>query len=173
MKGRSMDNYLYLDVTFVKAEIAKLLHANPELEEDETLRFDMIEGETNATRIIERALAEQQDAEMMVGAVKAREIDLAARRGRYERKSEAMRSLIKSIMRAAQLDKLTLTEASLFITKARQTVGIEDLDALPQGYFKTIRQADKAAIKSALEAGEQIPGAFLVTGTQGLTIRTK
>jgi hypothetical protein len=167
------DDYLYLDANFVKAEIAKLLHTNPELAEDETLRFDMIDGETNATRIIERALAEQQGAEMMVGAVKAREIDLAARRGRYERKSEAMRSLIKSIMRAANLDRLTLTEASLSLTKARQTVGIEDLDALPQGYFRTTRQADKAAIKQALEAGDKIPGAFLVTGDTGLTIRVK
>lgn len=167
------DQYLYLDAAFVKAEIAKLIEANPELAEDESLRADMIDGETNATRIIERALAEQQGAEMMVGAVKAREIDLAARRGRYERKSEAMRSLIKSIMRAAHLDKITLTEASLSLTKARQTVGIEDLDQLPQGYFRTTRQADKAAIKSAIEAGEQIPGAFLVTGDMGLTIRTK
>ena len=167
------DQYLYLDANFVKAEIAKLIEANPELAEDDTLREDMINGETNATRIIERALAEQQGAEMMVGAVKAREIDLAARRGRYERKSEAMRSLIKSIMRAANLDKLTLTEASLSLTKARQTVGIEDLDALPQGYFKTTRKADKAAIKSAFERGEEIPGAFIVTGDMGLTIRTK
>lgn len=167
------DQYLYLDAAFVKAEIAKLIAANPDLAEDESLRADMIDGETNATRIIERALAEQQGAEMMVGAVKAREIDLAARRGRYERKSEAMRSLIKSIMRAANLDKLTLTEASLSLTKPRQTVGIEDLEALPQGYFKTTRQADKAAIKNALERGEDIPGAFLVTGDCGLTIRTK
>ena len=167
------DQYLYLDAAFVKAEIAKLIEANPELAEDESLRADMIDGETNATRIIERALAEQQGAEMMVGAVKAREIDLAARRGRYERKSEAMRSLIKSIMRAANLDRITLTEASLSLTKARQTVGIEDLDQLPQGYFKTTRQADKAAIKAAFDRGEEIPGTFLVTGDMGLTIRTK
>jgi hypothetical protein len=167
------DNYLYLDANFVKAEIAKLIAANPELADDEALREDMIAGETNATRIIERALEEQQGAEMMVGAIKAREIDIVARRGRYERKSEAMRSLIKSIMRAANLDKITLTEASLSLTKARQTVGIEDLDQLPQGYFKTTRQADKAAIKSAFERGEEIPGAFIVTGDMGLTIRTK
>lgn len=167
------DKYLQLDAQFVKAEIAKLIEAYPELESDESLRADTIEGQTNALRIIERALAERQDADMMAGAVKTREEELFARRGRFERKAEAMKALIKSIMRAAGLDKLTLTEASLSLTKARQTVGIEDLDALPQGYFKTTRQADKAAIKSALEQGEQIPGAFLVTGDTGLTIRTK
>lgn len=167
------DNYLYLDANFVKAEIGKLLAEYPELEDDEALREDMIAGETNATRLIERALEQQREAETMAGSIKAREIDIAARRSRYERKSEAMRSLIKSIMRAAQLDKIALTEASLSLTKARQTVGIEDLDQLPQGYFKTTRQADKAAIKSAFDRGEEIPGAFIVTGDMGLMIRTK
>lgn len=167
------DKYLHLDANFVRAEIAKLIATYPELEDDESLRADMIDGQTDALRIIERALAERQDADMMAGAVKAREEELFARRGRFERKAEAMRSLIKSIMRAAHLDKLTLTEASLSLTKGRQTVGIEDLEQLPQGYFKTTRQADKAAIKSAFDRGEEIPGAFIVTGDMGLTIRTK
>jgi hypothetical protein len=167
------DQYLFLDAGFVKAEIAKLIEAYPELADDESLRADTIEGQTEALRIIERALAERQDAEMLAGAVKAREEELYARRGRFERKAEAMKTLIKSIMRAAHLEKVTLTEASLSLTKGRQTVGIEDLDALPQGYFKTIRQADKAAIKASFDAGEPVPGAILVTGEAGLSIRTK
>lgn len=167
------DNYLHLDANFVKAEIAKLIAAYPELADDESLRADTIEGQTNALRIIERALAERQDADMLAGAIKAREEELFARRGRFERKAEAMKALIKSIMRAANLDKLTLTEATLSLTKGRETVGIEDLEALPQGYVKFYRQADKAAIKQALDRGDEIPGAFLVTGDTGLTIRTK
>lgn len=167
------DQYLYLDAAFVKAEVGKLLAEYPELENDEELRADAIEGETDAHKIIARALDARQEAESMAGAVKARVIDLLARQSRYERKSEAMRSLIRNIMQAAKLQKLTLPEATLSITSPRQTVGIEDLEQLPQGYFKTVRQADKTAIKSALEAGEQIPGAYLVTGTPGLMVRTK
>lgn len=167
------DKYLHLDAQFVKAEIAKLIEANPDLADDETLRADMIDGETNATRIIERALAQKLDAEAMAEAIGLRMNHLSARAGRFERKADAMKTLIKSIMRAAGLDKVTLTEASLSLTKGRQTVGIEDLEQLPQGMFKTIRQADKAAIKSAFDRGEEIPGAFIVTGEQGLTIRTK
>lgn len=164
---------LFLDAQFVKAQIAKLRAQYPELDDDQEFAADVFEAETDALRIIERALAERQDADMLAGAVKAREEELFARRGRFERKAEAMKALIKSIMRAARLDRLTLTEATLSLTKARQTVGIEDLDALPQGYFKTTRQADKAAIKSAFDRGEEIPGAFIVTGDTGLTIRTK
>ena len=167
------DQYLFLDAAFVKAEVGKLLAEYPELEDDETLRADAIEGETDAHKIIKRALAERQDAEMMVGAIKAREVDMAARRARFERKSDAMRSLIRNIMQAAKLPKLTLDEATLSITSPRRTVVVEDLEALPQGYFKTVRQADKTAIKSALEQGNEIPGAVMATGSPGLMVRTK
>lgn len=167
------DQYLHLDAQFVKAEIAKLIEAHPELAEDEALRFDTIEGETNAYRIIERALEQRQEAEMMAGAVSSRLVEMSERRGRFERKSEAMKMLIKSIMKAANLPKLALPEATLSITKARETVGIIDINELPQGFFKTIRQADKAAIKDALAGGQDVPGAALVIGSEGLMIRTK
>ena len=167
------DQYLFLDAAFVKAELGKLLAEYPELETDEELRADAIEGETDAHKIISRALEARQEAETLAGAIKAREVDLSARRSRYERKSDAMKSLIRSIMQAAQLSKLTLPEATLSITSPRQTVVVEDLEALPQGYFKTVKQADKTAIKSALEQGNEIPGAVLATGISGLTILTK
>lgn len=167
------DQYLHLDAQFVKAEIAKLVEAHPELADDEALRLDTIEGETNAYRIIERALEQRQEAEMMAGAVQVRLVEMSERQGRFVRKSEAMKSLIKSIMKAARLPKLTLPEATISITKARETVGIIDIDELPQGFFKTIRQADKAAIKDALAGGQDVPGAALVIGAEGLMIRTK
>lgn len=167
--------YLYLDANFVKAEIAKLIEAYPDLADDEMLRADMIEAETDAKKIVERALSESLEAEAMAEAVGLRQRHLAERAGRYLRKSEAMRKLIKSVMRAAGQDKMLLTEATISLTKARASVGIHSLEDLPQGYFKTVttRQADKAAIKSALEKGDDIPGAFLVLGEAGLTVRTK
>lgn len=166
-------NALYLDAQFVKAEIAKLIEAFPDLAEDETLRADMIEGETNAARIIERLLSAKLDDDTMAAAAKERQDDIATRRERFERASEAKKSLIRSIMKAAKLDKLTLPEATLSITKPSRSVGIENVDDLPQGYFRVERKADKAAIKKSLEAGEEVPGAFLVLGSEGLTIRTK
>jgi hypothetical protein len=166
-------NNLYLDAQFVKAEIAKLIEAYPELSEDETLRTDMIEAETDAHRLIERAFEERQSAETMAGAIKAREIAMAERRGRCERKSDAMKRLIRSVMKAANLDKLTLTEATISITKPRTSVNVTALDELPQGFFKLTRQADKTALKSALEKGETVPGAELAQGEPGITFRTK
>lgn len=167
------DTYLYLDASATKAEIAKLLADYPELTDDETLRADLIEGETNAHKIIERALSEKLDADAMATAIKERVTDLTERRGRFERKAEAMKALIKSIMQSADLDKLQLTEATLSIAKPRTSVNVTDLEALPQGYFRLKREADKAAIKSALEQGGSIPGAELTLGSPSLTVRTK
>ncbi len=164
---------LYLDAQFVKAEIAKLIEAYPELAEDETLRADMIEAETGADKIIEKAFEERQHAEMMAGAIKSRELVMAERRGRYERKSEAMKRLIRSVMQAADLDKLTLTEATISITKPRASVNVLDVDELPQGFYRVKREADKTALKSALEKGETVPGAELALGEPGIAFRTK
>ena len=165
--------YLFLDANVTKAEIAKLLEAYPELANDEQLRMDTLEAETDAFKVIEKALSERQEAESMAEAIKVRETELHARRGRFERKSEAMRGLIKAVMQAAKLDKVQLTEATLSITKPRQSVNVTDLEALPQGFYRLKREADKTALKTALEQGETIPGAELATGTSGLTVRTK
>lgn len=167
------DQYLFLDAAFVKAEVGKLLAEYPELEDDEALRADAIEGETDAHKIIARALEQRQEAETMAGAIKARVVDLSARQTRFERKSEAMRQLIRGVMQAAKLPSVTLPEATLSITSPRQTVGIESLEDLPQGFVRIKREPAKAEILKALVAGESVPGAYLVTGTQGLTIRPK
>jgi hypothetical protein len=164
---------LYLHAQFVRAEIGKLLDRFPELKEDPELRLDAIEGETDAHRIISRALSERQEAQMMVDAIGARVTDLAGRRARYERKGEFMKELIRGVMKAAKLDKLALPEATVSILPGRSSVGISDLNELPQGFYKTSREADKAAIKKALDAGEDVPGAHMVIGSEGLSIRPK
>lgn len=168
-----MDKFIYIDAQDVKAQIAALIDQFPELNEDEELRLDTFEGETDLFAIVTRALDARQEAIGMAEGVKARMNDLATRKARFEKKSDAMKRLIQSLMVAAGQDKLMLPEASLSITAGRESVNVLDVEALPQGYYKTERKADKTAIKSAILAGEEIPGAELVLGDEGLTIRTK
>lgn len=168
-----MSASIFLDAQFVRGEVERLIARFPELADDDTLRMDAIEGETDAHRIISRALRERQEAEMMAEAIAARVTEMAGRRARFERKSEAMKELIRGMMKAAKLPKLVLPEATVSILPGRTSVGIGDLNDLPQGYFKTYREADKAAIKQAFDRGEEIPGAHLVTGSEGLSIRSK
>lgn len=166
-------SYLQADASYVKKAVHDLLTAYPELAEDEELKLDTLEGETDFNRIVTRCLNERLEADTLAKAIKEREGELRERRSRFERKADAMKKLIKDMMDSADIDKLTLPEATLSVTSPRTSVNVLDVEELPQGYYKTTRSADKTAIKSALEAGETIPGAELALGESGLTIRTK
>lgn len=168
-----MSNYVFKDAEVVKAEISRLLTDYREIAEDTQLLADSIEGETGLYKILDRALLARQEAEMMVTAIKERETALKARRERYEQQSDAYKSLMLHLMQYASQEKVTLVEATLSITKPSSSVLIDDINELPQGFYKTERVADKKAIKEAIDAGEAPPGASLKIGEAGLTIRSK
>lgn len=166
-------SYLFKDAQFVRTQIQALIAAYPELEEDSTLLADMLDGETDLHRVLEKLLNERREAETMATAVKDREADLTERRKRFERKADGVKKIMLQLMEAAQQDKVTLTEATLSITKPRTSVQVLDVDALPQGFFRNERKPLTTEIKAALEAGDKVPGAELVLGSSGLMVRTK
>jgi len=165
--------FLYVDAENVKATIADLLIAFPELAEDDQLLIDTLEGSTDLFAIAAKAVEIRAESESMVAAIKERVSDLTSRKSRFERRSDAMRKLIKGLMDAAGQTKLTLPEATLSIAKGREKVVVDDLEALVQGFYRTERIADKEAIKTALDAGADVPGAHKETGEPSLTVRTK
>lgn len=166
-------SYLQVDVAAFKAQVHELLAAYPELAEDDELRADMIEAETELNALVERLLKLKLDADMMAAAVKARKQEIAERQARFERKAEGFRELIKGVMLAGDIRKLPLADATVSITAPRTKVVITDEASLPQGYFETYRKPLTADIKAALERGEAIPGAELALGDEGLMVRTK
>jgi hypothetical protein len=166
-------SYLQIDIAQFKAHVAELLNAYPELAEDEDLRADMIDGETALVPLVERLIRMKLDADTMAAAIKARKQEIAERQIRFERKADGAKALIKSVMLAADLPKVTLPDATVSITKPRTKVNILDVNELPQGFYVTERKAKSAEIKAALEAGEAIPGAELALGEEGLMVRTK
>ena len=165
--------YLAIDAATVRAEIARLMEAFPELSDDSDLAMDMFEGETDLLKVVSRATKERAERLAMAEAVKAYIGDLSDRKARFERGADAMKALIQGLMDATGQEKITLPEATIFVTKPRESVNVTDLEALPQGFFKLTRTADKTALKDALMAGQSIPGAEMQLGLAGLTIRTK
>ena len=166
-------SYLKVDIAEFKAHVASLLERHPELVEDEDLRADMFEGETDLHSIVNRLVSIKLDADAMAAAVKARKQDIADRQSRFERKAEGAKTLLKDLLIAADLPKVTLPEATVSITKPRTKVNILDVNDLPQGFYAVERKAKAAEIKAALEAGETIPGAELTLGSEGIMVRTK
>ncbi len=168
-----MADYLALDAATVARHVEALIAEYPDLADDEALRADMVEGETDLHRVVSRALSHKLEARAMVKGMEAVKADLAERNKRWERRDEAMGVLIKGLMDVAGLEKLVLPEATININKARASVDVTDVDALPQGFFTVERKADKTAIGEALKAGAEVPGAVLTYGEPSITVRTK
>ena len=168
-----MNDYIAIDAAYTSKAIDAMLAAYPELMEDEEVRADSLDGETNLIPMLSRIIKARGErlalAEGLNGYIK----ELTERRDRMARGADGLKGLALKLMATASLPKVELPEATLSVSTGRSSVSIIDIDALPQGTFTTERKPDKAAIKAMLEAGEDIPGAALVSGENVLTVRCK
>lgn len=157
----------------VRQQITALLLECPELAEDEVLRADMIEGETDAKECLRKLERQRQDT---LGLIKGLAIvieDLHARRGRFERREEAMRRLMHKVLDAADLPKMELPEATLSIRKGTPKVIITEQNDIPDYYIRIKKEPDRTLIGAALKAGSSVPGAVLSNAEPHLSIRTR
>jgi hypothetical protein len=136
------------DVAYTVRAIDNMLVAHPELVEDEELRADMFEGETDLAPLMSRLVRIRQERLARAEGLNTYIGDLTSR-------------------------KLVLAEATISLLNGRETVSITDIDALPQGTFSLERKPDKAAIKALIESGEDIPGAAIVHGDASVSVRVK
>jgi len=164
-----------LNIAALERQIEDLITSYPELAEDETLRADVIEGETDAAAVLSRVVDKMQEAEAMSAAIAKRVNDLPARQAAFERKGDAMRALAFRIMNAANLRKMPLPEATLSIRAVPPSVLITDAGLIPPAFTitKTETKPDRAKLKEALQAGAEIPGACLSNGSETLSVRSK
>jgi predicted nuclease with TOPRIM domain len=158
------------DMAQVTQAIDNLRAAYPEIAEDDILRADMLEAETDFHGLLAKLVSLSGDAASMAEAIKLRNADLAARKARYERQEEGIRSLMQSLMEKADLQKVTLPEATLSVSWRKPAPMVIDESQLPDEFCKIKRSADMAKIK---EAGTLPPGCTMSNGKNVLTIRTK
>lgn len=163
------DNFLAADVANLEAEIHHLFAAYPELAEDEELRSDMLEGSTAAFDVLTRLVNIERDADSMARAVAHRIGELQARKASAEKRKDAMRMLMLRIMRAANIQKAGLVEATVSVAKGRDSVEVVDEGALPDQFVRIERIPDKKALFEAVKAGE-VEGARLKTGEPTLRV---
>lgn len=168
-----MADYIKLDADEVARQIDRLVAEWPELLEDEALRQDMIAGETDLDKVIARALDHMSEADTMVAAIAMRCAQQEERKGRHERRSTAMRSLILSLMQKANLPKIALPEASISISAGRESVVITDAASVPRQLGTSSWSPDKKAIAKQIAAGVDVPGAVMQKGPNTLRVSKK
>lgn len=140
---------------------------------DQETFLDTLDGETDVMDVIGWLIQQRGEAQTFAAACKQHAAEYTERQKRLEVKAKKMASTIGDILDATEQTKITHPLATVSRTKGRQRVVISDESAVPSQLCVTTVKPDSAAIKKQLEAGEEVPGAELVTGDKGVTIRVK
>jgi hypothetical protein len=159
----------------LRTEISALLRQYPELGNDEILRADMLEGETDLRIVIIDIHHMIEDAKALRDGSASRLEELAARRARMQSRIDFGRDLILKILLDADIGKpLELPEATLSLRKSPPAVvGEADPATMPDDLVKITRAIDKKKIREALEGGKAVEGFALSNQPPSLSIRVK
>ena len=144
--------------------------------DDDDLLADAIEGQTDAMEAVSRLLVWLNERGADVEALKTLEADYAARRRRYEEQVKSARAALATFMDATNLRKIERPEGTLSLRDAGPSVTYSadfDPERLPEELRRWKCEADRPAVKAALEAGQTLPGAVLTNGGTTLAVRVK
>lgn len=145
-------------------------------EDDAELMADAVEGETDLLEAIGEALNANDEDEVLVIGLKAKEEAFASRRAAIAKRIERRTAMIERAMLETEQTKLRLPTATLSLAKRAPGVVIGNEADIPARFWieqeRPAPKLDKKALKEAL-ATETIPGASLDNGSVSLTVRKK
>lgn len=163
-----------MDANRLRLDIEALLTRYPEMQEDEILRADMLEGETDIKKILAEMFRALDDTKTMIEAIGIRMAELSVRRSRFAKRVEFLRDLMLLILQSAQVRKIELPEATLSQRNvAPSLIGEPDPATLPDEFVRTSREPDKRKILAAMQAGETVAGYVLSNAPPVLSINAK
>jgi hypothetical protein len=158
----------------LRRDIEALIREYPDLGEDEILRADMLDGETDLRSVLTMLFNTVDDNKAMIAAITERLQQLSARRARFGRRVEFLRELMLKILQSAQLRKIELPEATLSQrTVPPQIVGEVDADALPDDLCIIRREPNRNAIREALLNDRAVPGLSLSNSPPALLVNAR
>jgi len=135
--------------------------------------FDTLDGETDAMDIIGRLIRDREEAKAHAAASKAMADEYTARARRLADRQKAVATALGTILDAMGQRKVPHPLGTVSRTSGRMSCRITDEAAVPSQLTITTTKPDTAAIKKQLEDGESVPGAELVRGDDGITVRIK
>ena len=158
----------------LRQQIEAMMREYPDLAEDEILRADMLEGETNIAEVVTSIHRMTEDAKALRDGTQERLDDLTARRNRFKQRVEFGRDLILKILDAAQVKKLELPEVTVSLrNNPQKLVGDFNPDLMPDEFVQITRSVDRKKIREAIDAGREIPGFALSNAAPSLTVKVK
>lgn len=144
--------------TLALAEIARIAEQLAILcDDDERLFIDMMEGETDLYRIVGK-LHDQiaRDGELIEG-IATRQADLAERKRRLTDRQTATKAAVGQFLRAANLAKIELPEATYSVRDGKPKLVVLDPAAVPAEFQRMKPETDKTAINEAFADADALP----------------
>ncbi len=168
-----MPNPIQLEIHRLQSRIDTLTHELPDIELDEELKLDVIESETNALEILDRAVDRIRHEEFLQGAISQRVKEMHTRSHRSKMREDFWRRLAMKIMEMIELRKLQLPEATLSVAIGPRKVIITDDTLIPDDYWRIKRELNKDLIKKEILDGVNVPGAELSNREDALRVLPK
>ena len=134
------------------------------IKEDPSRKQILIEGETN---LVETVRAARFDLMCLEDAVQHHQEAAAMHNREKDKAKERIAALRAKIAEALYpIGKITVDNKPVIPSRSPDSVEITDKALIPDELMKTrtVKEPDKTAIKKALENGETVPGAELITG---------
>jgi len=135
---------------------------------EQTIRdtLEAIEGEvsekaTNVAQVI-------RNIESLAENIRDAEQKMAARRKALEARADWLRGYLLDNMVAAGISKVESPWFSLTVRQNPPSVALDDVSLIPTDYWRAVLPPppaiDRVAIRAAIEAGQDVPGARVVRG---------
>jgi hypothetical protein len=158
----------------LRLDIEALIREYPDLAEDEMLRADMLDGETDMRNVLSALFNAVDDNRSMIEAIKYRQQQLKERQARMARRVDFLRSLMLKVLQSANLRKVELAEATLSQRATQpQIIGEPSVDDLPRELLRVTVEPDRVKIREALIAGQTVPGVVLSNAPPTLSINAR
>lgn len=140
------------------AEIARIAEQLSVLcDDDERLFHDMLLGESDIDRIVQRIYDQMARDEEILAGIAQRQTAIAERKQRITARVAASKAAIGQFLRAAQLTKLELPEVTFSVRDGKPTLRVLDPAAVPAEYQRSKPEPDKPAINTAFADADVLP----------------
>lgn len=142
-----------------------------DLELDDQTIADTLEGMSGALEAKATNVAMfVRNLEATAAAIKSAEGDMAARRKAIESRAANLSRYLLASMQHAGLQKIESPHFALTVRSNPASVDVFDTEQIPEAFMRfpapPPATPDKVAIKDALKAGQDVPGARLTQGVR-------
>lgn len=140
--------------------------------DDDEVRADVVEGETDLFETFELIASEIADEQAYIEAIGDQIRRLESRKHRKAEKVQRLKTAASSALEMAGKKKLETAIATLTVKALPAQLIIKNEAEIPASYWRPKDPAlDRMALKKALKEKQQIPGAELSNGGQTLQIK--